>query len=192
MSNPMRTTKPGTSSRAACATCAAFLVWAAGAGAGQLPPDATYRPLPTVPLDVVRKNDEAAKPAVMERQRKLLEARYDLADRPMQGVMMSGGRRAVQAGVRVKLPSGMTWDELARLAPAEIRERGLLPAGFLPLPHVKQSAGGQVFPERQIEEIGRAEARDLSRFDVEFDLPDHLTPEFPPPLFLTTRPELAT
>ena len=25
---------------------------------------------------------------------------------------------------------------------------------------------------------------------ADFDLPDHLLPEFPPPLFLTTRPEL--
>lgn len=32
-----------------------------------LPPDASYRPLPTVPLDVVRRNDEAAKAAVMRR-----------------------------------------------------------------------------------------------------------------------------
>ena len=31
--------------------------------AAPLPPDASYRPLPTVPLDVVRRNDEAAKPA---------------------------------------------------------------------------------------------------------------------------------
>lgn len=30
----------------------------------------------------------------------------------------------------------------------------------------------------------------MKRFDIEFDLPDHLTPEFPPPLFLTSRPEL--
>jgi cytochrome c peroxidase len=30
----------------------------------------------------------------------------------------------------------------------------------------------------------------LRRFDVDFDLPDHLTPEFPPPVFLTTHPEL--
>ena len=50
--------------------------------------------------------DEAQKPAVMQRQRALLEARYDLADRPMPGAMMSGGRKAVQGGVRVKLPDG--------------------------------------------------------------------------------------
>ena len=30
--------------------------------ADPLPPDASYRPLPTLPLDVVRRNDEAAKP----------------------------------------------------------------------------------------------------------------------------------
>src|SRR5690606_28866363 len=45
-------------------------------------------------------------------------------------------------------------------------------------------------PENQIERIRELEERSLERFDVEFDLPDHLTPEFPPPIFLTTRPDL--
>ena len=62
--------------------------------------------------------------------------------------------------------------------------------GFLPLPHVKHPTGGLVFPEQQIDEISEQEARNLRRFDVDFDLPDHLTPEFPPPIFLTTRPDL--
>ena len=60
----------------------------------------------------------------------------------------------------------------------------------MPLPHVKQAPSGQVFPETEIEEIAREEGRDLRRFDVEFDLPEHLTPEFPPPIFLHNRPEL--
>jgi hypothetical protein len=30
----------------------------------------------------------------------------------------------------------------------------------------------------------------LTRFDLDFDLPDHVLPEFPPPIFLTTRPDL--
>jgi cytochrome c peroxidase len=47
-----------------------------------------------------------------------------------------------------------------------------------------------IFPEFLIKEIERQEARSLQRFDADFDLPDHLLPEFPPPLFLTTRPEL--
>jgi cytochrome c peroxidase len=36
----------------------------------------------------------------------------------------------------------------------------------------------------------RLEKRNLRRFDVAFDLPDHLLPEFPPPIYLTTRPDL--
>jgi cytochrome c peroxidase len=155
-----------------------------------LPPDSTYRPLPTLPLDVVRRNDEAAKDAVQRRQQALFTQRYDLSNKPMTGVMMSGGRKAVQSGVRVKLTQGMTWDQLSQLSPDEIRNRNLLPLGFLPLPHVKQLTGGQVFPQQQIDEIGRAEDRNLKRFDVDFDLPDHTTPEFPAPIFLTTRPEL--
>jgi hypothetical protein len=46
------------------------------------------------------------------------------------------------------------------------------------------------FPNNEIETIQNQEARNLRRFDVDFDLPDHLTPEFPPPIFLTTHPEL--
>jgi cytochrome c peroxidase len=56
--------------------------------------------------------------------------------------------------------------------------------------HVKHETGGQVFPEDQIKEIERLEKRSLDRFDVEFDIPEHLLPEFPPPIFLTTRPDL--
>jgi cytochrome c peroxidase len=161
-------------------------VWAADPA----PPDTTYRPLPTRPFSAVKAADEAEKAAVMRRQRALLAQRYDLADRPVAGVRMSAGRKAVQGGVRVKLPANVTWDQLAAMTPDDIRTRGLFPAGFKPLPHVKQATGGQVFPDRQIDEIQAQEARNLRRFDVDFDLPDHLTPEFPPPIFLTTRPEL--
>ena len=158
--------------------------------ADPLPPDLTYRPLPMQPFSEVKTQDEAMKPLVMQRQRDLLAKRYDLADRPMDGVMMSGGMKPVQAGVRVKLAKDATWDSLAGMQPDEIRDKDLLPEGFLPLPHVKQATGGQVFPQNQIDIIANQEHRDLRRFDVDFDLPDHLTPEFPPPIFLTTHPEL--
>lgn len=36
----------------------------------------------------------------------------------------------------------------------------------------------------------RQTGRDLTRFDLEFDLPDQFLPEFPPPILLTTRPYL--
>lgn len=158
--------------------------------ADPLPPSATYRDLPTLPFDTVKANDEAAKPQVMRQQNDVLNRRYDLSDHPIPGVMMSGGRKQIQGGVRVKLPAGTTWESLAELSPQEIRSRKLLPAGFLPLPHVKQATGGQVFPENEIQEVGHQEGRDLRRFDVDFDLPDRFTPEFPPPIFLTTHPEL--
>jgi cytochrome c peroxidase len=172
------------------AVAAALALVSGAAIADPLPPEATYRPLPTLPLDVVRRNDEAAKDDVQRRQQALFTQRYDLSNRAMPGVMMSGGRKAVQAGVRVKLTPGATWEQLAGMTPDQIRDRNLLPPGFLPLPHVKQLSGGQVFPQQQIDEIGRAEDRNLKRFDVDFDLPDHITPEFPAPIFLTTRPEL--
>ena len=35
---------------------------------------------------------------------------------------MSGGRKAVQGGVQVKLPAGVTWDSLAKMSPEEIKE----------------------------------------------------------------------
>src|SRR6266851_5288037 len=75
----------------------------------------------------------AAKPEIMKRHMALLEQRYDLSDRPAQGVKMSGGK-AVQQGVRVKLASGTTWDQLSKLSSEQIRERDLFPAGFQPLP----------------------------------------------------------
>jgi cytochrome c peroxidase len=155
-----------------------------------LPPDSIYRPLTTQPFSVVRAADEAAKPEVMRRQTEVLQARYDLSNRPIPDVFMSGKRKAVQGGVRVKLPQGVTWDMLVQMTPDAMAEGGLLPAGFMPLPHVKQSQGGQVFPNILIDTIRDREARSLRRFDADFDLPDHFTPEFPPPLYLTTHPEL--
>ncbi len=152
--------------------------------------DKTYLPV-AIPktFDEVFRDDSAAKPELDQRQRQLLKERYDLSDSPSD-VMMSGGRKAVQQGVRVKLPENVTWEQLAEMSPDEIKEKDLFPQGFRPLPHSKHATGGQVFPETQIAEIRRVEARDLERFDTSFDFPDHLTPEFPPPLFLSNRPEL--
>ena len=78
------------------------------------------------------------------------------------------------------------------MTPEQIREKGLFPAGFLPLPHPNHPEGGMLFPKFHIDEIKKQEGRDLTRFDLDFDLPDHLLPEFPPPIFLTTRPTSAT
>ena len=132
---------------------------------------------------------KAAKPEIMKRQMDLLNERYDLADKPASGVTMSRGK-AVQSGVRVKLPAGTTWEKLAETTPDEIREKGLFPKGFLPLPHPNHNEGGMVFPKFVIDEIKKQEDRDLTRFDLDFDLPDHFLAEYPAAIFLTTRPDL--
>ena len=135
------------------------------------------------------KRMSAKKPEVMRRQRALLQERYDLSNRPVKGVTMTRGK-PVQGGVRVKLPKGTSWEQLAQMSPAEIRRKGLWPKGFLPLPHPNHEEGGMVFPEHHIAEIKKQEGRDLERFDLAFDIPVEFLPEFPPPIFLTTRPDL--
>jgi cytochrome c peroxidase len=129
------------------------------------------------------------KPKLAQRQQTLLAERYDLADRPSKSASMSRGK-AEQDGVRVKLPKGMTWEKLSVLSPQEIREKQLWPAGFLPLPHPHHEAGGMIFPKFLIEEVRRQTDRDLTRFDLDFDLPDHFLPEFPAAIYLTTRLDL--
>lgn len=143
----------------------------------------------TESFESIKKRLSAEKPGVMQRQKALLQQRYDLSNRPAAGVKMSGGK-PVQEGVRAKLPKGMTWDALAQYSPEDIREKDLFPAAFLPLPHPKQAEGGMLFPEFHIREIKKQEGRDLTRFDLDFDLPDHFLPDFPAPIFLTTRTDL--
>jgi len=131
----------------------------------------------------------AEKPAVAKEHMNVLNERYDLSNRPAAGVTMDR-TKPLQEGVRVKLPAGMTWEKLASMTPDEIIQQNLFPKGFYPLPHPKHPEGGMVFPNFQIEEIQKQEARDLTRFDVDFDIPDHFLPEFPPAIYLTQRTDL--
>jgi cytochrome c peroxidase len=162
-----------------------------GAGAQQ-PPSA---PTSYMPVDIkepfasIMSRMVAAKSQIAATHNNLLAERYDLSDRPISGATMSRGK-PLQGGVRAKLASGTTWENLAATSPDEIRDRGLFPKGFYPLPHPNHPEGGMVFPHFQIDEIKNQEARDLTRFDLDFDLPDHLLPEFPAPIYLTSRSDL--
>ena len=150
----------------------------------------SYAPVAiTEPFDSVMNRMKAAKPDIMKRHMDLLEQRYDMSNKPANGVTMSRGK-AVQEGVRIKLPKGMTWEKLSGMTPKDIMEKNLWPAGFYPLPHPNHPEGGMVFPKYHIEEIKKQTQVDLTRFDLDFDLPDHLMPEYPPAIYLTTRPDL--
>ncbi len=128
--------------------------------------------------------DKADKDKVMGLQKKLLEERYDLAVRVDKKVTMTHGK-PIPVGPTAKLPEGMTWTKLADMDSSDIRDKGLFPKGYLPLPHPHHDVGGMVFPQEEIKQLAR-----LQRFDLDFDLPEQFLPEFPPAIFLTTRPDL--
>jgi cytochrome c peroxidase len=137
---------------------------------------------PMQTFDEILKADVADKPKVMATQKRLLEKRYDLTPKLDPNAKMSRGK-PLPVGPTARLASGVTWESLAAMTPEEIKRRGIFP--YPALPHPKQVAGGQVFPQIQLRMFPR-----LERFDVDFDLPEAFLPEFPPAIFLQNRPEL--
>lgn len=169
---------------------APFLVPAPSGAKEAAPVPTSYSPVAiTEPFATTMARMSDAKAGIMKRQMALLKERYDVGDRRAPGVAMSKGK-PVQEGVRVRLPNGTTWERLAAMSPEELRAKDLFPAGFFPLPHPNHAEGGMLFPKFAIDEVKRQENRDLTRFDLDYDLPDHFLPEFPAPIYLTTRPDL--
>lgn len=174
------------------ATCLALTsITALGAEPGEPAKNpSSYLPVadPT-PFPVLMQRFVEAKPGIAQRQSSMLQKRYDLSNHASNEVKMSRGK-PIQIGIRVLLPKGQTWEKLGKLTPAQIRDKGAWPEGFLPLPHPHHEEGGMLFPQSTIDEVKKQTSRDLQRFDLDMDLPEHLLPEFPPPLYLTTRPDL--
>ena len=123
--------------------------------------------------------------AVMARWKDYLNYRYTLAGAVDSAVTMTRGKH-LPVGPVVRLPQGIaTWEDYDRLSPEQILARDLFPEGFRPLSHPLQSTGHMLFPQSWTRQHP-----EYIRFDVDFDFPDAYLPEFPPPLFLTTRPDL--
>lgn len=142
----------------------------------------SYSPVVEEPFAVVLKRDKAAKAHVMAEHQKLLEARYDLSRRVDENVKMTRGK-PIPVGPTARLKGGTSWEQLGQMSPDDIRNKDLFP--YLPLPHISHPVGGMVFPQAEVKELPR-----LERFDMDFDLPEQFLPEFPPAIFLTTRPDL--
>lgn len=168
------------------------LAAAAVALAAQAAPPNSYAPVDDrEAFDVVKARMEKAKPALAARFQKLLQERYELSDKPVPGLTSSGRSKPIQGGVRVKLPKGVgSWADLAAMSPEEVKKKDLWPAGFYPLPHDHQAEGGMVFPKFHIDKMKAQDSRDLKRFDLDYGVPDLFLPEYPPAIFLTTRPDL--
>jgi cytochrome c peroxidase len=134
------------------------------------------------PFDKVMSQDKARKPEVMKRHLDLLNERYDLSLRVTKEVTMTRGK-PLPVGPTARLKNGLSWKKLAAMKPENIREKGVFP--YLPLPHPNHETGGMVFPQHEIKQLAR-----LERFDLDFDIPEHFLPEFPPPIFLTTHKDM--
>ena len=139
---------------------------------------------PGTTFEEIYKAAVANKPSVMARQRKLLETRYNLEPKLDPTATMSRGKPLV-VGPTARLPQGTDWETLAAMSPAEVRRNNAFPYKALPHPAQGGGLGGQVFPQMQTKMFPR-----LERYDVEHDLPEAFLPEFPPAMYLQTRPEL--
>jgi cytochrome c peroxidase len=135
-------------------------------------------------FEAMMAKDKADKDSINARQKQLLESRYDLSVKTDPEVKMTRGK-PIPVGPATKLAEGTTWESLAAMSVDDIREKGVFPKGFMPLPHPHHEAGGMLFPQMEIKQLAR-----VTRFDLDFDIPEHFLPEFPPAIFLTTRPDL--
>jgi len=111
----------------------------------------------------------------------LLNARYDISKKTSPDVFMSGGK-PLPVGPTAKL-QGISWAELDKLTPEQIKMKGLFP--YKPLPFADHAEGGMLFPPMITNVLPR-----LVRFDLDFDLPEYILPDQAPPIYLTTRPDL--
>ncbi|MEX2189895.1 MAG: cytochrome B6 [Bacteroidota bacterium] len=141
--------------------------------------ESSYSPVIEEPFDKVMASDKSRKAMVMKRHVDLLRERYDLSKKVTTETTMSKGK-PLPVGPTARLRDRMTWERLADMTPDQIREGGLFP--YLPLPHPNHVSGGMLFTQIQIQHFPR-----LERFDLDFDIPEHFLPEFPPAVFLTTH-----
>ena len=140
---------------------------------GPINQDVTFDQIKTARMSV--KADRA------QEHMKLLNSRYDLSKKTSPDINMSGGK-PIPVGPTAKL-QGTTWEQLDKLTPEQIKEQGLFP--YKPLPFADHAEGGMLFPEMITKLLPR-----LVRFDLDFDLPEHILPDPAPAIYLTTRPDL--
>src|SRR6185503_3653923 len=76
-------------------------------------------PAPFTTFEQVFQKENAARPEVMAAQRRLLETRYDLTPRLDPQAKMSRGK-PLAVGPTARLPRGVTWEQLASMAPADL------------------------------------------------------------------------
>ncbi len=134
-----------------------------------------------VSFDTIKAQRMAVKVVRAKEHMDMLNTRYDLSKKTSPDILMSGGKPApIGPTARLK---GLTWDEIGVMTPEDIKEKGIFP--YKPLPFADHAEGGMLFPEMITKTLPR-----LTRFDLDFDLPEHFLPDPTPAIYLTTRPDL--
>ena len=134
-----------------------------------------------VSFDQIKAARMAVKAARAKEHMELLNSRYSLAKKTTSEVLMSGGK-PIPVGPTANL-RGVTWEQLDKMGPEQIKEKGVFP--YKPLPFADHAEGGMLFPEMTTKLLPR-----LVRFDLDFDLPEYFLPDPAPAIYLTTRPDL--
>lgn len=112
-----------------------------------------------------------------------MSKRYFFSDKVIPHQFMSGGKPIMHGPVAI-LPKGIfSYEALAALSAAEIKQKDLFP--FKPLAHPLHNIAHMVFPKAWIEKHPEHD-----RLDVDMDIPQSYLPEFPSPMYLTTHKEL--
>ena len=162
-----------------------LILGSAGAPVFSAPPDkisSSYGPInQTASFDQIKAERMAVKAERAQAHMALLNTRYDLARKPAGKELMSGGK-AIPVGPTAILQEG-TWTQFDTLTPDQIKAKGLFP--YKPLPFADHAEGGMLFPPMITKLLPR-----LTRFDLDFDLPEHFLPDPAPAIYLTTRPDL--
>ena len=135
----------------------------------------------TETFDQIKARRIAVKAARAKAHADLLSSRYVLDARTDPRATMSGGK-PLPIGPTARI-ADVTWEQLGQMTPEQIRYKGLFP--YKPLPFADHAEGGMLFPEMTLRLLPR-----LTRFDLDFDLPEHILPDAVPSLYLTTRPDL--
>ena len=134
-----------------------------------------------VTFDQIKSARMAVKAERAKQHMELLNSRYELSKKVSAESLMSGGK-PVPVGPTAKL-EGVTWEQLGKMTPEQIKDKGAFP--YKPLPFADHAEGGMLFPEMITKPLPR-----LIRFDLDFDLPEHILPDPAPGIYLTTRPDL--
>jgi cytochrome c peroxidase len=123
------------------------------------------------------------RPAVDRAAHNVLESRFDLSCKSDPKITMSRSKPQ-PLGPTGRLPRGVkSWEEYASWPSDKIRDNDAFP--YKPLAHPLHSTAHILFPNDWLRIHPEHE-----RFDVGMDIPDCYLPEFPPPLYLTTHPEM--